>query len=135
MLMHSELLESFSGQDIYTLDNVYYNFLNYIYEAFTKNPLKVVFDYLTPYLMFGLTIGITVFMISFWIYICLLLQKKKYDIMIWFLDIPIPYVSHLLSHCDKYLKEFIGIKQLMEKAINFQEIDESQFQEYNQKNE
>lgn len=30
--------------------------------------------------------------------------------MIWFLDIPIPYVSHLGTHCDKYLKEFMGIK-------------------------
>jgi hypothetical protein len=72
-------------------------------------------------------------MIFFWIYICLLLEKKKYDIMIWFLDIPIPYVSHLLTHCDKYLKEFIGIKELMEKSVNVDEIDENQYHEYDQK--
>ena len=54
--------------------------------------------------------------------------------MIWFLDIPIPYVSHLLCHCDQYLKEFIGIKELIEKSVNLDEIDENQYQEYDQKN-
>ena len=72
---------------------------------------------------FGMIIFISFMMICFWIYISLQLDKKKYDIMIWFLDIPIPYVSHLSLHCDKYLKEFIGIKELMEKAINVDEID------------
>lgn len=104
MLTHSKLLEAFSGSLTYTLQNVYYNFVNYIYDAFTLNPITVVFDILTPYMLFGLSVTSSIFMICFWIYICLLLEKKKYDIMIWFLDIPIPYVSHLLSHCDKYLK-------------------------------
>jgi len=102
--MHSKLIEAFSGTTVYTLQNVYYNFVNYIYDAFTLNPVKITFDILTPYLLFGLAITAAIAMICFWIYICLLLEKKKYDIMIWFLDIPIPYVSHLLSHCDKYLK-------------------------------
>lgn len=35
MLMHSKLLEAFSGTTIYTLQNVYYNFVNFIYDAFT----------------------------------------------------------------------------------------------------
>ena len=64
-------------------------------------------------MFFAKIIFISFLMISFWIYISLQLDKKKYDIMIWFLDIPIPYVSHLSLHCDKYLKEFIGIKELM----------------------
>ena len=64
-------------------------------------------------MFFAMIIFISFLMISFWIYISLQLDKKKYDIMIWFLDIPIPYVSHLSLHCDKYLKEFIGIKELM----------------------
>lgn len=73
-------------------------------------------------------------MICYWIFISLQLDKKKYDIMIWFLDIPIPYVTHLLLHCDKYLKQFVEIKELMEKKINVDEIDQNMYEEYNQKN-
>jgi hypothetical protein len=127
------MIESFAGFKTYTLNNVYYNFVNFIYSAFTQNPLQKNFDLIYPYLFFGLAVFITLLMIFFWIYICLLLEKKKYDIMIWFLDIPIPYVSHLLTHCDKYLKEFIGIKELMEKSVNVDEIDETQYHEYDQK--
>ena len=131
--MHSKMIEAFAGFKTYTLSNVYYNFVNFIYSAFTQNPLQKNFDLIYPYLFFGLAVFITLLMIFFWIYICLLLEKKKYDIMIWFLDIPIPYVSHLLTHCDKYLKEFIGIKELMEKSVNVDEIDETQYHEYDQK--
>jgi hypothetical protein len=127
------MIEAFAGFKTYTLSNVYYNFVNFIYSAFTLNPLQKNFDIIYPYLFFGLAVFITLLMIFFWIYICLLLEKKKYDIMIWFLDIPIPYVSHLLTHCDKYLKEFIGIKELMEKSVNVDEIDETQYHEYDQK--
>lgn len=98
------MIEYFAGYQTYTLNNIYYNFVNFIYDAFTQNKVKEAFDFVYPYLFFGLNFLITFLMIFFWIYICLLLEKKKYDIMIWFLDIPIPYVSHLLSHCDKYLK-------------------------------
>jgi hypothetical protein len=131
--MHSKMIESFAGFKTYTLNNVYYNFVTFIYSAFTQNPLQKNFDLIYPYLFFGLAVFITLLMIFFWIYICLLLENKKYDIMIWFLDIPIPYVSHLLTHCDKYLKEFIGIKELMEKSDNVDEIDETQYHEYDQK--
>ncbi len=132
--MHSKMIEAFAGFQTYTLNNVYYNFVNFIYDAFSKNPLHKKFDHIYPHIFFGLAVFFTLLIIFFWIYICLLLEKKKYDIMIWFLDIPIPYVSHLLCHCDKYLKEFIGIKELMEKSVNVDEIDENQYQEYDQKN-
>ena len=54
-----------------------------------------------------------------WIVIILQINKKKFDIMIWFLDIPIPYVKYLGSHCDRYLKSFLPCKELKEKGINF----------------
>ena len=41
--------------------------------------------------------------------------------MIWFLDIPIPYVGFLGNHCDKYLKTFVGVKELMEKGLKLDE--------------
>ncbi len=52
--------------------------------------------------------------------------------MIWFLDIPIPYVTHLSSHCDKYLKEFIGVKELAQKGIPMDQ-DQDNYQEYSNK--
>ena len=41
--------------------------------------------------------------------------------MIWFLDIPILYVTHLGNHCDKYLKQFLGVKELAQKGIPMDE--------------
>lgn len=73
ILIHSSLLEAFSASTTYTLQNVYYNFVNFVYDAFTLNPVTIVFDILTPFLFFGLTVGAALFMICFWIYICLLL--------------------------------------------------------------
>lgn len=32
--MHSKMLEAFAGIETYTLNNVYYNFINFIYDAF-----------------------------------------------------------------------------------------------------
>jgi hypothetical protein len=49
-------------------------------------------------------------MMWYWVYISLLIDKKRYDIMIWFLDIPVNYVTYLGNHCDKFLKEFVSSK-------------------------
>lgn len=57
-----------------------------------------------PYIFFALILIISISMIILWISVSLMIDKKRFDIMIWFLDIPIPYVSHLGAHCDKYLK-------------------------------
>jgi hypothetical protein len=51
-----------------------------------------------------------------WIYIKLRIEKKRFDILIWFLDIPIPYVTFLCNRCDKYLKSFTGMKESMNKS-------------------
>jgi|JI6StandDraft_1071083.scaffolds.fasta_scaffold08146_4 hypothetical protein len=45
-----------------------------------------------------------------WVYVKLRIEKKRFDILIWFLDIPIPHVTYLCSRCDKYLKSFTGMK-------------------------
>lgn len=71
-------------------------------------------------------------MMAYWIYIGVLIDKKRYDIMIWFLDIPVPYVTHLGNHCDKYLKEFVTIKELQQRGLSLQE-DQDNYQEYSTK--
>jgi hypothetical protein len=45
------------------------------------------------------------------------IDKKKSTILLWFLDIPISYVAFLGENCDNYLKNFISIKEVMEKGI------------------
>lgn len=45
-----------------------------------------------------------------WISSRLKINKKKTDILLWFLDIPIPYVAYLCENCDNYLKKFVSIK-------------------------
>lgn len=71
-------------------------------------------------------------MMGYWIYIGVLIDKKRYDIMIWFLDIPVPYVTHLGNHCDKYLKEFATIKELTQRGISMEE-EEDSYEEYSNK--
>lgn len=34
ILMHSKMVQYYSGSTIYTLSNVYYNFVNFVYDAF-----------------------------------------------------------------------------------------------------
>ena len=63
-------------------------------------------------LLGGGVVIVVIAMMAYWIYIGLLIDKKRYDIMIWFLDIPVPYVTHLGNHCERYLKEFVTIKEL-----------------------
>lgn len=75
---------------------------------------------------------LAVLMMCYWIYIGLLIDKKRYDIMIWFLDIPVPYVAHLGNHCDKYLKEFATVKELTQRGISLEE-DEDAYEEYSNK--
>lgn len=48
--------------------------------------------------------------LAIWLTICLKIDKKKSDILLWFLDIPISYVTYLGENCDNYLKTFMSIK-------------------------
>ena len=69
-------------------------------------------------MVFGLAVLVV------WVLIRLWADKKKSSILLWFLDIPIPYVSYLSDHCDKYLKNFMDNKELIEKGINFDNTDQ-----------
>lgn len=46
----------------------------------------------------------------FWAYSKIKIDKKKTNILLWFLDIPVHYASYLTDNCDNYLKSFICIK-------------------------
>lgn len=55
--------------------------------------------------------------LGIWIYTRLQIDKKKSDILLWFLDIPISYVAYLGDNCDNYLKSFMSIKEVMNKGV------------------
>ncbi len=104
-MLNSRLIQYFSNPGNNNLINsVYNNYLNNIYPAFLNYPTNIEFDKFKAYIFTSLVFFISLFMMAFWIYIGLKIDKKRYDIMIWFLDIPVPYVSHLSNHCDKFLK-------------------------------
>ena len=92
------------------ITSVFINYINSIFPAFLNYPNTLDINTSLSFIMGGVALALTISMMLYWIYISLKIDKKRYDIMIWFLDIPIPYVTHLGSHCDKYLKQFIGVK-------------------------
>lgn len=93
------------------------NYFGRLYNAFINYPTGLDLNTSFSLMMGGLALGITLFMMLFWVYITLRIDKKRYDIMIWFLDIPIPYVSHLGTHCDLYLKHYTTVHELTHKGI------------------
>jgi hypothetical protein len=111
---------------------IFYNYFSNIYPAFINHPSGLSIQTSFSYYMGAAALGITIFMMLFWIYISLTIDKKRYDIMIWFLDIPIPYVSHLGTQCDLYLKQFLSIKELSQKGIPLDE-DEDNYEEFSNK--
>ena len=102
---------------------VFNNYFNSIYPAFIHYPTNIKDTSSLSFIFAGAALAITCFMMIYWIYVSLKIDKKRYDIMIWFLDIPIPYVTHLGSHCDQYLKQFVSVKELGQKGISLDEED------------
>lgn len=111
ILLNSRLLSFFQFPSAHLeISSIFLNYVSTIYPAFLNYPASVEVSLLLDYLLSAGVLLISLLMMGYWIYIGLLIDKKRYDIMIWFLDIPVPYVTHLGSHCDKYLKEFATVK-------------------------
>ncbi len=45
------------------------------------------------------------------------IDQKCFDIMIWFLDIPMPYVNYLVINCNRFIKNYTEVKELMDKGL------------------
>jgi hypothetical protein len=122
ILLNSRLVSYFeSPNSTATIMLVFNNYFNSIYPAFLAYPTALPDNSRLSFIFAGAALGITCLMMTYWIFISLKIDKKRYDIMIWFLDIPIPYVSHLGSHCDLYLKQFVTVKELTQKGIPLDE--------------
>ncbi len=49
-------------------------------------------------------------MLIIWIYSIMKIDQKRFDIMIWFLYIPVDYVIYLQNNCNRFIKNYIPIK-------------------------
>ena len=109
--MNSRLLNYFKNPlSPIEIKSIFVNFISSIYPAFLTHPIEINTGQLFVYLLSAGVCIISLAMMAYWIYISLLIDKKRNDIMIWFLDIPIPYITHLGNHCDNYLKDFLTVK-------------------------
>lgn len=106
--------------------------IDILYSNFIRNMLPVIekMDYaettnltmkILLYLSFLFALLLSLIFLCTWVYTRLKIDKKKADILLWFLDIPIPYVSYLGENCDNYLKAFVSIKEVMNKGIKMED--------------
>jgi len=110
-MLNSRLLTYYENPgSLNSISSIFMNYIVNIYPAFLNYPTQATLNLDVIYVLTSMTFLIAMLMMAYWIFISLKIDKKRYDIMIWFLDIPVPYVTHLGSHCDKYLKEFITVK-------------------------
>jgi hypothetical protein len=123
--MNSRLANFYSTKgSLSTIQMLFTDYIINFYPTFLQHPSDIETNRLTLYSLVTSVAAICLLMMGYWIYTALVIDKKRYDIMIWFLDIPIPYVSHLSNHCDRYLKEFVSIKDWMKRGISVDEDDE-----------
>ena len=43
----------------------------------------------------------------------MMIDRKCSDIILWFLDIPITYVTYLQANCNTFLKTYTPVKELI----------------------
>lgn len=119
VLLHSRLLTYFHQPATpLSVSSIFNNYITAIFPLFYNYPGSARFDLGLLWGLGGLVLVMGGVMMGYWIYISLLIDKKRYDIMIWFLDIPVNYVSFLGSHCDKFIKEFMTTKELARRGIS-----------------
>jgi hypothetical protein len=52
-------------------------------------------------------------MVIVWVYYAIVIDVKCFDIILWFLDIPVAYVGYLQANCLTYIKSHIAVKELI----------------------
>lgn len=118
---YSKIAEFFKVGGKLNIDKLYSNYIENIYPAIEEMNLEK-YDATKTSSIFVLCLFCAAFLVSciflgIWLYIRLQIDKKKSDILLWFLDIPISYVAYLGDNCDNYLKSFMGIKEVMSKGV------------------
>lgn len=66
-----------------------------------------------------MAICFTALVAGLWIYYAIIIDVKCFDIILWFLDIPVAYVCYLQANASTYIKSRVPVKELIDKGINF----------------
>ena len=101
------------------LDNMHYNYYNYVFDALEDFSLEYKGNVIMAAVLLVLMLVAALAMVAIWIYNVMHIDKKTFDIILWFLDIPVPYVVYLQNNCSTFLKSYVEGKELIDKGINF----------------
>lgn len=125
LYFYSKIAEFYKVNGHLNIDILYLNYIQSMLPVIEK------MDYVETYaifimrvllfLTFLLALILSFVFLTSWVYTRLKIDKKKADILLWFLDIPIPYVAYLGENCDHYLKTFVSIKEVMNKGIKMED--------------
>lgn len=98
---------------------LFHNFYTSIYPAVEAFTLPILPLYSSTLAITALLLLISLVAVCAWIYYIMMIDRKCSDIILWFLDIPIPYVTYLQANCNTFLKTHTPVKELVERGINF----------------
>jgi hypothetical protein len=85
----------------------YYTYIYPVFEVFKPN-YKATW---TPALLYLICMMLfTSLIVTLWIYYAIKIDIKCFDIILWFLDIPVAYVTYLQANCTIYIKSRVPVK-------------------------
>lgn len=76
-------------------------------------------SYLRVVIYLGSIFVLASIVVGVWIYNAMIIDVKCFDIILWFLDIPVLYVGYLQANCNTYIKSHTPVNELIDKGINF----------------
>ena len=93
-------------QETLLLNNYYFC----VYPAIESFSPSFEASYLSLMLYVGAIFTVASIVVAVWIYNAICIDVKCFDIILWFLDIPVAYVGHLLANCNTYIKSRVPVK-------------------------
>ena len=91
-------------------DLMFYNYYTSIYPAISKFTLAVDASNKSTIIIFAVLMFISLVIVILWSYYIMAIDRKCSDIILWFLDIPLPYITHLQTNCISFIKNHTPVR-------------------------
>ncbi len=110
--MQGFILNYFDDQSLLSnqTELMFYNFYNSIYPAISQFELPIDASNNTTIIIFALLFFISLVIVILWTYYIMAIDRKCSDIILWFLDIPLTYITYLQANCNSYIKNHTPVK-------------------------
>jgi len=92
---------------------MFYNYYNGVYPALEAFFIPFEVSYIPSIICLAAVGLVGIVMVGMWIYNVMCIDKKCFDIILWFLDIPIAYVTYLQANCNTFIKTHMPVKELI----------------------